>query len=91
MTKAKKTGVKVYTFTRPELNKFIQDKVARKLLSVFLAACVEEFSWTPEDIDRFGERLQRYMDAVDGGLITLSTLEQLVGDEINCSIVTKFY
>lgn len=91
MQKAKKAGVKIYTFTRPELNKFIQEKVARKTLSVFLAAAAEEFAWTPEDIDRFRSRLERYMDAVDQGLISLSTIEQLVGDELGCDIVIKFY
>lgn len=91
MKKPKKAGVKVYTFTRPELNKFIQKNVARKLLSLFLAAAAEEFCWTADDVERFNIRLERYMNAVDSGLITLTTVEQLLGDELLCDIVAKYY
>lgn len=81
---------KVHTFTHYELNKFVQ-KTARYNLSLFLASAIEEFGWTTDEIERFEERLKRYTKAVDDGLITLKTLEELVSEEIGAEIFTDLY
>lgn len=81
---------KVHTFTHYELNKFVQ-KVTRYNLSLFLAAAIEEFGWSHEDVERFEERLHRYTKAVDDGLITLTTLENIVSEELGAEIFTDLY
>ena len=81
---------KVRTFTHYELNKFVQ-KTARYNLSLFLAAAIEEFGWTHDDVMRFEERLRRYTKAVEDGLISLTTLENIVSEEIGAEIFTDLY
>ena len=81
---------KVYTFTHYELNKYVQ-KVTRLNLSLFLAAAVEEFGWSVEDVVRFADRLRRYNDAVDEKLITLRDIERMISDEIGADIFTDIY
>lgn len=81
---------KVYTFTHYELNKFVQ-KTARYNLSLFLASAIEEFGWSTDEVERFEDRLRRYTEAVDSGLISLSTLERLVSGEIGAQIFTDLY
>ncbi len=81
---------KVHTFTHYELNKFVQ-KTARYNLSLFLASAIEEFGWKFEDIERFEERLRRYTKAVDDGLITLTTIEKIVSEEVGSEIFTDLY
>ena len=91
MKGAKKRRPKqVYTLTRSEMNKYTQS-ACRKVLSVFLAAAIEEFTWDTGDIDRFCERLRRYMDAVDEHLISLSTIEEILSDELGADIFTDLY
>lgn len=80
----------VYTFTHYELNKYTRD-VSRKNLSVYLSACVEEFGWTPEEIDRLMERLGRYMAAVNDGLISLADIERMTIDELGRDIFKDIY
>lgn len=89
----KKPGLKKktsYSFTHYELNKFIRD-VSRKNLSVYLAACVEEFGWSREEIQRLWDRLGRYMGAVEDGLISLSDIERMITDEVGYDIFKEIY
>lgn len=81
---------KVYTFTHYELNKYVQ-RVSRLNFSLYLAACVEEFGWTTDDVDRFAERLRRYNDAVDEKLIKLKDVERMIADELGADIFTDIY
>lgn len=89
----KKPGLKKktsYSFTHYELNRFVRD-VSRKNLSVYLSACIEEFGWTPEEIDRLMERLGRYMAAVNDGLISLEDIERMTIDELGRDIFKDIY
>lgn len=81
---------KVHTFTHYELNKFVQ-KATRYNMSLFLASAIEEFGWTTEEIDRLKERLSRYTQAVDDGLITLTTLENIITEELGSDIFAELY
>lgn len=80
----------VYTFTHYELNKYTRD-VSRKNLSVYLSACVEEFGWSREEIQRLWDRLGRYMGAVEDGLISLSDIERMITDEVGYDIFKEIY
>lgn len=89
----KKPGLKKktsYSFTHYELNKFVRD-VSRKNLSVYLAACVEEFGWSKTEIDQLMQRLARYMDAVNDGLISLADIERMIADELGDDIFKGIY
>ena len=90
MKTAKKKPQKIYTFTRSELDKFAQ-KVSRKNLSVYLAASVEEWGLTEEQIRDWLKRLGRYMDAVNQNLITLETIEMLIAEEMGADIFKEIY
>lgn len=79
-----------YAFTHYELNKFVRN-VSRKNMSVYIAACVEEFGWSQEDIDRLLKRLSRYMDAINDGLITLADIERMISDELNWDVFKDIY
>ena len=87
---AKKKPQKIYTFTRSELDRFARD-VSRKNLSVYLAASVEEWGITEEQIRDWLKRLGRYMDAVNQNLITLETIEKLIADELGTDIFKEIY
>lgn len=90
MKTAKKKPQKIYTFTRSELDRFARD-VSRKNLSVYLAASVEEWGITEEQIRDWLKRLGRYMDAVNQNLITLETIEKLIADELGTDIFKEIY
>ena len=90
MKNAKKKPQKIYTFTRSELNKFARD-ISRKNLSVYLAASVEEWGLTEEQIREWLNRLSRYMDAVNSNLISLSTIEELIASELGSDIFDEIY
>ena len=85
-----KRDKKITTFTHSELNKFVRD-VSRKNLSVYLAASVEEWYLKKEDIDRWLNRLSRYMKAVDDHLITLADIEKMIADELGYDIFKDIY
>ena len=81
---------KITTFTHSELNRFVKE-VSRKNLSVYLAASVEEWGLTKEDIDKWLDRLSRYMKAVDDHLITLADIERMITDELGYDIFKDIY
>lgn len=81
---------KITTFTHSELNRFVKE-VSRKNLSVYLAASVEEWDLTKEDIDKWLDRLSRYMKAVDDHLITLADIERMIADELGHDIFKDIY
>lgn len=81
---------KIATFTHSELNRFVKE-VSRKNLSVYLAASVEEWNLTKEDIDKWLDRLSRYMKAVDDHLITLADIERMIADELGHDIFKDIY
>jgi uncharacterized protein YllA (UPF0747 family) len=81
---------KITTFTHSELNRFVKE-VSRKNLSVYLAASVEEWNLTKEDIDKWLDRLSRYMKAVDDHLITLADIERMIADELGHDIFKDIY
>lgn len=90
MQKAKKKPQKIFTFTRSELDKFARD-VSRKNMSVYLAASVEEWGISEEQIREWLQRLKRYMDAVNDNLISLSTIEKLIAEELGTDIFDEIY
>lgn len=89
-SRVKKRGQKIYTMTAPEMNKYTMQAV-RKGLSVCLSACIEEFGWSVDDVERAAARVARYMDAVNDGLITLEDIERIVGEEIGAEIWARIY
>ena len=90
MQKVKKKPQKIFTFTRSELDKFARD-VSRKNMSVYLAASVEEWGISEEQIREWLQRLKRYMDAVNDNLISLSTIEKLIAEELGADIFDEIY
>lgn len=90
MQRAKKKPQKIYSFTRSELNKFAQN-ISRKNLSVYLAASVEEWGISEEQIRSWLNRLARYMDAVESNLISLETIEKLIQEELGANIFDEIY
>lgn len=78
------------TFTRSELNRFVKD-VSHKNLTVYLAASVEEWNLSKADIDKWLDRLSRYMKAVDDHLITLADIERMITDELGYDIFKDIY
>lgn len=90
MKRVKKKPQKVYTFTKSELDKFVYS-VSRKNLSVYLAASVEEWGITEEQIREWLNRLGRYMDAVNSNLISLQTIENLIAEELGADIFKEIY
>jgi len=90
MQKVKKKPQKIFTFTRSELDKFARD-VSRKNMSVYLAASVEEWGISEEQIREWLQRLKRYMDAVNDNLISLSTIEKLIAEELGTDIFDEIY
>ena len=90
MQKVKKKPQKIFTFTRSELDKFARD-VSRKNMSVYLAASVEEWGISEEQIREWLQRLKRYMDAVNDNLISLSTIEKHIAEELGADIFDEIY
>lgn len=81
---------KITTFTHSELNKFVKD-VSHKNLTVYLAASIEEWGLTKEDIEKWLDRLGRYMNAVNDHLISLSDIERMITDELGYDIFKDIY
>lgn len=76
---------KQQTFTRVEIAR-MKEEITYKTLVLFIAAAVEEFDWTFEDIRKYATRLNRYKQAVDDKLISLRQVQEIIQDEIGVNI-----
>lgn len=57
-------------------------QAVHKSIAVFMAAAIEEFYWSPEEILRLKERVLKYMNAINDDLITLEDMKRMVADEV---------
>ena len=57
-------------------------QAVHKSIAVFMAAAIEEFYWTPEEISRLKERVLKYMNAINDDLVTLEDMKRMVADEV---------
>lgn len=79
---------KKHTVTEAQIVKQRME-AADKALVLFIAAAMDEFGWTTEDVEQFSVRLQRYADAVNKNIINLQKVCEIIHDVMGLEISVK--